>query len=503
MSEPIDPDQSSTGPKPNLSAVFDLINKAQQSSSSPELYFLLVNLTKQLISYRQAILYREGRGFVAASGLSELDGNAPMLIWLKTFINYLHNDHFAGQIDFSSLPKQWSDGYQQWFAPGLLVVPIQADKEQGYSYLLLFRSESFGKEEVAAIDFWLNSWVLSLRIIEETHYQNHDGLFGKVSESLLQMRERTPSQLTNIWKTLKQFLYGFMAGGYKKLFSLAAYYHNWIKFKQRFASDKSFRWKTIVFLLIFLPVRLTIIAPGEIVAKQPVVIRAPIDGVLDKFYVEPNSLVKQGQNLFSYDNAALLAKAEGAKQSYMSAEAEYRQTSIASLADSKQKVNLAVIQAKANEKKAEYQYLAGLAQRSVITAPFDGWAIFDDPADQIGKPIAVGEKIMMLADPDDVAIQAWISLSDMINIKQGARVKLYLNPNPFGAITGYVKYITYEPVQLPDGQYGYRLRANIPKSESSPRLGLKGTLKVSGAYVPAIYWVLRKPLAQIRQFIGI
>jgi len=119
-----------------------------------------------------------------------------------------------------------------------------------------------------------------------------------------------------------------------------------------------------------------------------------------------------------------------------------------------------------------------------------------------GKPIAVGEKIMMLADPDDVEIQAWISLSDMVDIKRGAKVSLYLNPNPFSAVTGYVKYITYEPVQLPDGQYGYRLRAFIPKTESPPGLGLKGTLKVSGSYVPVFYWVLRKPLAQIRQFIG-
>lgn len=491
-----------TGPRPHLSAVFDLINKARQSNSPAELYFLLVNLTKQLAFYQQAILFREGRGFVAASGLSELDENAPMLIWLKAFINYLHANKIAGQIDLLSLAQEWVDGYREWFSSELFVVPIQAEKNLGYSYLLLFREEAFGQEEIAAIDFWINSWVLNLRITEEVRHQDHSSLFDKAENYLVQFRERAPGIITKQWGHLKGWLSGFLAGGYKNLFSLVVYRDSWIKFKRRFVAEKPFRWKVCIALLIFLPVRLTIIAPGEIVANQPVIVRAPIDGVLDRFYVEPNSLVKQGQNLFSYDNAALLAKAEGAKQSYLSAEAEYRQTSIASLADSKQKVNLAVLQAKANEKKAEYQYLAGLVQRSVMTAPFDGWAIFDDPADQIGKPIAVGEKIMMLADPDDVEIQAWISLSDMIDIKRGAKVSLYLNPNPFGAVTGYVKYITYEPVQLPDGQYGYRLRAFIPKSEASPRLGLKGTLKVSGSYVPVFYWVLRKPLAQIRQFIG-
>ena len=501
MSEVIDGEVPSS-PKPNLSAVFELINKARQCSSVAELNFLLVNLTKQLVSYQQAILYREGRGFVAASGLSELDVSSPMLIWLKGFVKHLHQGTLSGQIDLAQLDPEWAAGYSEWFSGELVAVPIQLGDADNYAYLLLFRDKLFGKEELGALEFWVNSWVLCLRVLEQARPTGSLDLYDKISHLLIILRERLPSYLELWWIKLRQSALDFFSSGYKRLFEKSTYVQWWGSFKKRFKEDKKFRWKTCIVLLIFLPVRLTIIAPGEIVASQPVLVRAPIDGVLEKFYVEPNSFVKQGQELFSYDNAALLAKAEAAKQSFLSAEAEYRQTSIQALSDSKQKVNLAVLQAKANEKKAEYQFLAGQVQRSVLTAPFDGWAIFDDPADQVGKPITIGEKIMMLADPKDVEIQAWIALSDMIEIHRGAPVKLYLNPNPFSAVNGYVKYITYEPVQLPDGQYAYRLRALIARNETFPRLGLKGTVKVSGSYVPVIYWVLRKPLAQIRQFIG-
>ncbi len=472
------------GPRPNLGAVFDLLNKAQQCKTSAELYFLLANLTKQLVVYQQAILYREGRGFVAVSGLSEIDVNAPMLIWLRGFLRAVHEQKISGQINVGTLSVALSDGYAEWFSGGMAAIPFMIEDSHNYGYLLLVRDESFVPEELAAIDFLVKNWVLSLRVLEEI--RGGEGL----------------SLLSRLAAGIQDSLSTFFASGYRRLFQISFYWGKLATLVRKFRTEKTFRWKAYAALLVLLPVRLTIISPGEIIASQPMLIRAPIDGVLERFYVEPNSLVKQGQSLFSYDNSALLAKAEGARQAFLSAEAEYRQTSILALSDPKQKVNLAILQAKANEKRAEHQFLSGQVQRSVLVAPFDGWAIFDDPADQVGKPISVGEKIMMLADPKDVEIQAWISLGDMIDISRGAQVKIYPNPNPFNSVSGHVKYVTYEPIQLPDGQYAYRLRAAISHGEPLPRLGLKGTVKVSGNYVPIIYWVLRKPIAQIRQLVG-
>jgi hypothetical protein len=41
------------------------------------------------------------------------------------------------------------------------------------------------------------------------------------------------------------------------------------------------------------------------------------------------------------------------------------------------------------------------------------------------------------------------------------------------------------------------------KSIILKRIGLKGTAKVSGRYVPLAYWVFRKPLALARQLLGL
>jgi hypothetical protein len=62
--------------------------------------------------------------------------------------------------------------------------------------------------------------------------------------------------------------------------------------------------------------------------------------------------------------------------------------------------------------------------------------------------------------------------------------------------------VAHEAIARPDGNFAYRLRATIEAKEDRPRVGLKGTVRVSGHYVPLIYWVMRRPLATIRPWIG-
>ena len=60
---------------------------------------------------------------------------------------------------------------------------------------------------------------------------------------------------------------------------------------------------------------------------------------------------------------------------------------------------------------------------------------------------------------------------------------------------------THDAQQRPDGTYAYRVRA-VLHDATSQRVGLKGTAKVSGSWVPAVYWVLRRPLSVLRQTLG-
>ena len=43
---------------------------------------------------------------------------------------------------------------------------------------------------------------------------------------------------------------------------------------------------------------------------------------------------------------------------------------------------------------------------------------------------------------------------------------------------------------------------SLDEMEIRPRLGLKGTARIDGGTVPLIWWLFRKPLATVRQFVG-
>ena len=70
------------------------------------------------------------------------------------------------------------------------------------------------------------------------------------------------------------------------------------------------------------------------------------------------------------------------------------------------------------------------------------------------------------------------------------------------SLAASVRYVAHDASLRPEGSYAYRLRARLDEG-SNRRVGLKGTAKVYGARVPLIYWMLRRPLATVRQALGV
>ena len=68
-------------------------------------------------------------------------------------------------------------------------------------------------------------------------------------------------------------------------------------------------------------------------------------------------------------------------------------------------------------------------------------------------------------------------------------------------VSATLRYMAHEAVQRPDGSYAYRVRATL-EGKTSHRVGLKGTTKLHGGWVPLSYWVLRRPVATLRAYLG-
>lgn len=255
-------------------------------------------------------------------------------------------------------------------------------------------------------------------------------------------------------------------------------------------------------LAALFPITGSVLAPADALPAHPVMVRAPLDGVVERIVVQPNDRIAEGQKLFELDSTALSGRLDVARQQWATAEAEYRQAAQAMVFDAKAKAQAAILAGKAEEKAAEVRLLESQLARISVKAPRAGIAIFDDPSDWIGRPVAVGEKVMSIAEETDTEVEAWVAAADMGEVRAGARLTLFLNTQPLSPLRATVRTVAYEAAARPDATIAHRIRASLNEGEARPRLGLKGTARIDGDRVPLIWWLFRKPLSTIRQFVG-
>ena len=452
-----------------LFSLLELSRRARQGGSAAELRFLLVNDSHALAAYRQAGLWLGDAGLQALSGVVQLEANAPYALWLTRVCEQLGSVTTPMPVSAQGLPPELAQEWAQWLPAQGLWLPLPkaptpasdaSPVEAVAGGLLLARDLPFTPQEVALLAEWLEVWTHAWRTLH-----------------------RAPAWSWKVWRRRLIERLQPPAG-------------------QSWWRQTRIRWAAAVLVALACPVRLTVLAPGELVPAHPVVIRSPLDGVIDTFHIQPNQAVQKDQPLFGFDEALIRSRLEVAEQALATAETEYRQTAQQALLDPKYRTQLALLTGKIEEKRAEAEFLREQLQRSRVLAPQDGVALLDDPSEWIGRPVTVGERIMRLAAPADSEVEAWLPLADAIALEPGATVKLYLNASPLSPITAQVRYLAHDAVQRPDGGYAYRVRARLD-APTGHRVGLKGTAKLHGGWVPLAYWVLRRPLAALRTTLGI
>ncbi len=138
-----------------------------------------------------------------------------------------------------------------------------------------------------------------------------------------------------------------------------------------------------------------------------------------------------------------------------------------------------------------------------MTAPRDGLAIFDAKSDWVGKPVSIGEKVMTLAQPSDVALEMHLPVKDAIELKPGDEVLLFLNFSPDRPVSAVLESQSYKASPSPEGTLAYRLKAQFAQFDPSLRIGLKGTAKIYGEKAPLAFHVLRRPIGVVRSWLGL
>lgn len=421
------------------------LERVTRAARSPEqLGYSLVNDGQHLFGFRHAALLIAGK-VQAVTGISMIEPNAPFVAFVEHAVAQLREQDRLKTPDIVTMDGFDNAVREDWLslsAPSVFWLPLHDREGEVFGGLWLARDRG---------------WTPSEKVL-------FTQLGNTYAHAWLALQPRKPWRL-------------------------------------RFTRKRQVIAAAIVLLALLIPVRQSVLAPAEVVPLGGRVVAAPLDGVIAEFLVKPNQPVKTGDLLVRFEGTALKAQADVAERALGVAEAELRANSQRSFADAESNARLDLLAARVAQKRAERDYASELLKRSEVRAERDGIAVFADAQRWTGKPVQTGERLMEIADPTQAELRIELAVGDAIELQPDAEVALFLDSDPLHRHTATLQRAAYEAQPTPGGQLAYRLDAGF--LEASPRIGLRGTAKIYGERAPLALYLLRRPLAGLRQSVGL
>jgi len=433
----------------------DLEKDARDAASADALLSVMANGTRKLVECRQAVVMivdAAGRPRVRAlSNVPSADRNSPFAQWLETVVAGLPRKNEAQIVSRDLLASATTeDDWREWSPPEGLWLPL---------------APAGGK-------FLGGLWVTREKPWQESEQVLLDHLAGCYAHAWVSLSRRRR------WAALR--LPGKTRRGRMLLFGLSL----------------------TVAGLMALPVRQTVLAPAEVVPARPHVVAAPMEGVIETLAVAPHQAVEAGTVLFTFDDTALTANAELARRELDLARARLVQARQAAFLDPRAKATIEERGREVALGKAKLDHAEDMLSRVAVTAPIAGVAIFADAGDWAGKPVRTGEKVMVVAAAEDVAVRIDLAADDAIALPDAAPVRLFLAVDPVNPVDATVVRISYEAAPMADGTVAFRVDAAFADG-ARPRIGLRGTARIEGGSVPLFLYLFRRPLTAVRQAVGL
>ena len=477
----------------------ELSRAVRRAATPAELGFIICNRTRDLVPYRQAVLWqRDGLGqlrIASASGVSEVDRGSAYVQLLEAVVDRRFPTTGAGSNDDAAAtgarpalppaplqeadasddaagaPGQPDDGAvpaharAQWAedgAPWIVFVPLRADARRGVA---LLRDAAMSEAE------------------------------GGVLSELQELYAHADAALATPGRADR-------ARGW------------WQRQGRRVRIGAAI---AAVAVLLF-PVRLSVVASGQLVARDPAIITAPLNGVVSAVLVEPSARVRAGEVLYRIDDRELAHQLEVAEEELAVAEERVRQSAQRSFDEGDSGgwasataagQGVGVLEHDMQRARAQRDYYRDLLARIEVRAPVDGVALFSSPQDWIGRPVKIGEKVMEVAQPEQVAVEAWLPAENAIPLATGDSVLFYPEAFPLSAVRAEVTTVAYLAEPQGDGQtagaagtLAYRVRARVLEADDVARVGQLGTARLHGDRTVFAYLLLRRPLNALRQWAG-
>lgn len=435
----------------DISKLLQYEHNLKACDNEKELYYSIVNQTRELVDYEQAVLFTVDLGrkpkVIAVSDIVTVDNTSPFI----QFMQDLLKDIFIKKIDTlkvidinSELSESTKTQLLEYCPPNILFVPLKLIKnsvEIEY-FLVLTKNTSFEKKELEILNY----------------------ISSSIKYALFAMSRSTIfTKLKNYNFKNSYFIYGAI----------------------------------VIFLAMFIPVRMNVIAPCTIEPKKPFIVTSPIDGVIKDIKVNSNDIVKKEQFLVKLEDIDLKNSYEVALRKLDTIKAELYSAKQASFYDTDKKGQIKRLQEEVKLNEAEVEFSKSQLEKTDIYSNQEGIVIIDNPNEWKGKPVVTGERILSIANPDNIEIKIMLSVNDAIFLKENADVTLFLDNRVFESWGAKVTSISYKPELTPEQTIAYKISADLIDSEENeelPKIGLRGTAKIYSEKVTLFFYLLENQL---------
>ncbi|MBF0347430.1 MAG: HlyD family efflux transporter periplasmic adaptor subunit [Magnetococcales bacterium] len=440
-----------------LVALIDLETTLRHAGTLDAAARIIVNDTRNVFPFRQAILFDRSFGkrwrVRNASDVVDPDPKGPFLSWLTLFLNQWmpQGGHQKPQrIDASLLPEHQRHSWEQWLPPFGYWIPLVTVAGPLPGGVFLFCDTMLAEHE---------------------------------------------------WQRLEHLAFSF-GQTWERLVLLEQCIHPKRWLARMTPGRATFFVVILVTAIAFIPVHLSVLAPARIVPIDPVAMNSPLDGVVAQVFVQPNQEVKKGDPLFRLEDTELKNRHAVALKALEVESAQLEQVRRKGFHEDRSRAEVALAQAMVAMKRAEAQFAAEQLTLVEVRALRNGVAVFNDPNQWLGQPVRVGETVMSLADPGRMEVEAWIPVADAITLEHGTPVEMFLNIHPYQPLAARLWMADFEARHSPEGLLGFRVRARFEEESPLARLGLRGSARFQGTRVRLWYYLLRRPLAFLRQQTG-
>lgn len=432
-----------------------LLVKAFDCSTKKKLHFVILNESKHILSYERAFLWDltgNEPSIEGISGLVDLDKNTEIITAWNDIIRSIPNKNSPCILNEETVPncsEEWKSirGNDQ---TRFYWLPIYSPNALLMGLVVSFSSKSFHQKTVdEEIDIFMNflmpGYAAGLEKFSKKHLKT-----GKMKKRLVAL------------------------GTIFALFLFGNIYQ----------------------------VPLRIVSSCEVVSREPVIIAAPLEGVIKEIKVLPGDQVAVGDLLVEYEKSSFFQDLQLAEKEVELREAEVNRAKTLGYDDEEKLSELKVLMAKNDQAQARLDFAKYQFDLLTVESPAIGIVSVDNPEEWKGRPVSIGERILSINQQDDTKVLIWLAEGDNINLDKSSLVKIVLNASPNATYEATLDYVSSISKINDENIVSFEAEASWVDQPEDVKIGQKGVAIMYGDNVSIIYYLFRKPYLFFRRTFG-